>query len=461
MENQLANIPPVDQILMKLQREQMRCERKYIKKLIQEEILIIHNRIKKDKTEILQRDDITTSILQAVTRKLDALTNPSLIRVINATGIVLHTGLGRAPLSNPDIKELQTIARYTNLEFNLTSGKRGERLDHVEDLLKLLTDCQAAVVVNNNAAAVLLVLNTLSRGRAKEVIISRGEQIEIGGSFRLPDVMRNSGAKMIEVGTTNKTHLADYAQAINEKTAAILVVHPSNYQVMGFTAKAALPELVDLAHRHALPVIFDLGSGVLIDMQQYGFDKEPVVEQMHQIGIDVITFSGDKLLGGPQAGIITGNRDILNKIRKNSLLRALRCDKITLALLNTTLRKYLKSETLQNTNVALSLLTRSVESQRKTAKKIDISMRNIKNMRCEIKEEFGRVGSGAYPLAEVPACTLVLKYKNWTPEKTAHYFRQQAIPIIGYIQNDTFRLNMLTISDEESEIIITTLKNLQ
>ena len=460
MENPLANIPSIDQILSQLLTAQSHCDRKYIKILIQEEISRINVRIKKNKTAPMQRESIMKLVTDSVVAKIERLINSSLIKVINATGVVLHTGLGRAPLGAQDIQLLQAYTTYTNLELDLKSGKRGERLDHVEELLILLTGCQSAAVVNNNAAAVLLVLNTLTRGRAKEVIISRGEQIEIGGSFRLPDVMRNSGAKMIEIGTTNKTHLHDYAQAITEKTAAILIAHPSNYQILGFTAKANLSEIVTLAHRHGLPVIFDLGSGALINMQRYGYDQEPVVEDLHRIGVDILTFSGDKLLGGPQAGIITGKKDILTRIRKNSLLRALRCDKLTLSLLNHTLRKYLKSDTLTETNMTLNLLTRSLAVQKKMAGKIKKGLQDKRNIHCELIDDFGRVGSGAYPLAEIPACSLLLSIKSWSPAKIARCLRMQSVPIIGYIQNEAFHLNMLTVLDEDIDTIIKTLNNL-
>jgi L-seryl-tRNA(Ser) seleniumtransferase len=460
MKNPLASIPSVEQILNHLSAYHTRIDRRFIKKLIQTEIAIISTKLIKNLPQDLHREKLLRKISDAVANQIEVLLQSSMKRAINATGVILHTGLGRAPLGSIDMQLLENYATYTNLEINRKNGKRGERLDHVEMLLKMLTGCERAVVVNNNAAAVLLALNTLARGKRKEIIISRGELIEIGGSFRLPDVMKNSGAKMIEVGTTNKTHLDDYKNAITEKTTAVMIAHPSNYQILGFAAKPQISEILDVAHQNNLPVVYDLGSGALLDLRPYGFGYEPVVETVLTMGIDIVTFSGDKLLGGPQAGIITGKKALLDKISKNSLLRALRCDKITLALLNHTLRKFLNPSTLAETNMTIALLTRSIEQQEIMARQIKENVRPDIPVNLEIVDDIGRVGSGAYPLAEIPARSIELSIKNWQPTYIARFLRMQDIPLFGYIRNNRFYLNMLTVFNKDRDVIITILNNI-
>ncbi|MFN3534916.1 MAG: L-seryl-tRNA(Sec) selenium transferase, partial [Desulfatiglandales bacterium] len=279
-------------------------------------------------------------VVERVLKGLKEVTKPSLRKVVNATGVVVHTNLGRSPLPRKVMEDLIEIASgYSNLEYNLREGRRGNRFTHVEDILKELTGAEAATVVNNNAAAVLLSLDTVAKG--KEVIVSRGELIEIGGSFRIPEVMKRSGARLVEVGTTNKTKLQDYESAITPETALLLKVHTSNYKIIGFTQSVSNKDLVSLGKRYSIPVMEDLGSGCFIDLSQYGYEKEPTVQEVVSQGVDIITFSGDKLLGGPQAGIILGKRDLVERIRKNQLARAVRIDKLTLCTLESTLRLYL------------------------------------------------------------------------------------------------------------------------
>jgi len=278
----------------------------------------------------------TESVSSRVVERLTILSRPSLRNVINATGVVVHTNLGRSILPERAINQFRSIAGgYSNLEYDLDQGRRGSRYVHVEEILKELTSAEAAMVVNNNAGAVLIALETMAKGR--EVVVSRGQLVEIGGSFRIPDVMRKSGARMVEVGTTNKTHLTDYEEVIGPETALLLKVHTSNFQVVGFTEEVSLSELVTLGERHGIPVMEDLGSGCLVDFSTYGLIKEPTVQEALAQGVGLVTFSGDKLLGGPQAGIILGQKDLVEAIRKNPLNRALRIDKLTLVALEETL----------------------------------------------------------------------------------------------------------------------------
>ncbi|MFW5671612.1 MAG: L-seryl-tRNA(Sec) selenium transferase, partial [Acetivibrio ethanolgignens] len=275
---------------------------------------------------------LITNLAASITERIEKMLQPNMRRVINATGTILHTNLGRAPISQEHMKHIGEIATgYSNLEYNLREGHRGERYSHFEELLCKITGAEAAMAVNNNAAAVMLILSSLGKGG--EVIVSRGELVEIGGKFRIPDVMAESGATLVEIGTTNKTHYSDYEEGITEQTRALLKVHTSNYRIVGFTESVAIDELIPLAEKHGIPVIEDLGSGVLLDLSQYGITYEPTVQDSIRAGADVVSFSGDKLLGGPQAGIIVGKKKYIDKMKKNQLTRALRIDKFTAAAL--------------------------------------------------------------------------------------------------------------------------------
>ncbi len=375
-----------------------------------------------------------------------AADQPAMKALVNATGVVLHTNLGRAILAESAIEALDIAARSSvNLEFDLARGARGERDELIGAELIDLTGAEAATVVNNNAAAVLIALNTLAEGR--EVIVSRGELIEIGGAFRIPDVMAKSGARLHEVGTTNRTHREDYARAIGPDTALILKVHPSNYRIVGFTSEVALDELVALGRKHGVPVMEDLGSGALIDLAAYGLPREPVVAERVAAGADLVTFSGDKLLGGPQAGLIVGQRGLIDRIRRNPLKRALRCDKLTLAALAATLRIYLRSGDPGTELPTLRILNRSIGEIRQAAGRArDILAERLgPGFTLEVVDCEAEIGSGAMPVERLESAAVRITHPEKSPETIAAIFRHARI--IGRITNDAFHLDMRTIED--------------
>jgi L-seryl-tRNA(Ser) seleniumtransferase len=391
------------------------------------------------------------AMLEEVVRRTRAAIEadePSLRAVINATGVVLHTNLGRALLAEPAIDAMAAAARApVNLEYDLESGRRGERDALVEEELCALTGAEGATVVNNNAAAVLLALNTLAAGR--EVVVSRGELIEIGGSFRLPDVLEHSRARLREVGTTNRTHPADYERAIGPDTALLLKVHPSNYRVVGFTAEVALPELVEIGRRHGIDVVEDLGSGALIDLERLGLPREPMVAQRIAAGAGLVTFSGDKLLGGPQAGIAVGRRELVKKMRANALRRALRCDKLTLAALEATLRLYLRAGDLAVALPTLRYLSRTLgelELIAERAREI-LAERLGGDFRLEIVPTLSQIGSGAQPTEEIPSRAVRVIHPALAPEAIAAMFRAARPPVIGRIADDAFLLDVRAVDD--------------
>ena len=375
---------------------------------------------------------------------------PNLKTIINATGVVIHTNLGRSLLPPEAVDVLGRVGtRYSNLEFDLATGKRGSRYSLVEELLCELTGAEAALVVNNNAAAVLLVLDTLAKGH--EVIVSRGQLVEIGGSFRIPEVMEKSGAKLVEVGATNRTHLRDYERAIRDETALFLKVHASNFKIIGFTSEVAPEELVELAGCYGLPVMEDLGSGSLIDLSRYGLGKEPTVREVIKAGVDVVTFSGDKLLGGPQAGLILGKRDIVDQIKKNPLNRALRIDKFTLASLECVLRMYFDEGAARQQIPTLRMLTVDTRVIEKRARRL---IRRIKNKLlscCEMKlqQTESRVGGGALPEEPLVSWSVVIKPYDISVNRMEENLRTAAVPVIGRIEEDRFLLDMRTVGDDE------------
>lgn len=375
---------------------------------------------------------------------------PRFKRVINGAGVVVHTNLGRSVLAEEAQEAVRIAASgYSNLEFNLETGERGSRISLVEDLLCELTGAEAALVVNNNAAAVLLMLDTLCKGG--EVVLSRGQLVEIGGSFRIPDVMERSGATLREVGTTNRTHLSDYEKALSEQTKAVLWVHPSNYRIIGFHSSVPARELADLAHAHDLPMLEDLGSGSLMDFSRWGLHDEPTVPEVLRQGTDVVTFSGDKVLGGPQAGVIVGKKIYVDQMKKNQLLRALRCDKLTLAALEATLRLYRDPEEARRRVPTVRRLTMSADTLLARAGALrDILAAELNGLaECSLKNDFSRVGGGAFPEQGMPTTLVCIRPENMSATRLKKRLLSTEPPLVGRLEDPCFQLDPRTLEEED------------
>ncbi len=403
----------------------------------------------------LSKDSLLLKYHHCVKQKM----GPNFRRLINATGVVVHTNLGRSVLPESAMEAiLQVGSRYSNLEFDLATGKRGSRYSLVEDLLCELTGAEAALVVNNNAAAVLLALETLAAGR--EVIVSRGQLVEIGGSFRIPDVMAKSGAGLVEVGATNRTHLKDYEAAITDQTALLLKVHTSNFKVIGFTSEVPLSELVELGAKYGLPVMEDLGSGSFMDLSRFGLVKEPTVGEVVKAGVDIVTFSGDKLLGGPQAGLILGKREIIDRVKKNPMNRALRIDKFTLAGLESVLRLYFDDETALRSVPTLAMLAEPVDSIRRRATRLARRLKKSLVAACEVSlvRIESRVGGGAFPEQGLDSKAVALAPKTLSVNELEAKLRRVALPVIGRIEEDRFLLDMRTVADDEVALLADSLQ---
>jgi L-seryl-tRNA(Ser) seleniumtransferase len=405
----------------------------------------------KDKAAVIQE------MLSRTLEALDSLKQPFYQKVINATGIILHTALGRAVLAPEVLAEIQEeLTGYSRLQIGLGTGQRSRRDEGVETLLRRLTGAQAATVVNNNAAATAIVLNTIASG--KEVIVSRGQLVEIGGEFRLPDVMAFSGARMVEVGTTNKTHARDYERAITVNTAALLRVHPSNYKIHGFTSEVSLDEMVQIAHKHGLVLIDDVGAGSLVDMSQFGFEPEPTLLQSVASGSDIITSSADKLIGASQGGIILGRTDLIAAIRKNQFARIVRVGKLTLAALEATLRLFLDTKLAQQRLPTLEMILRKPEDLMHAAESI-ASQLNDAQVNAEIRTlpGFSQTGSGSLPDQNLPTTLLFIVPKNMSAQALVEKLRQCPTPIITRIQNEQVLIDPRTLLKGEDAVVIQSL----
>jgi L-seryl-tRNA(Ser) seleniumtransferase len=388
------------------------------------------------------------AILTTLEARLAGSAEATLQRVVNATGTVLHTNLGRALLAQTAVDAVvQAASHPINLEYDLAQGDRGQREMAVESLLMDLSGAEAATAVNNNAAAVLLALNTLAFG--KEVIVSRGELIEIGGAFRIPDIMARSGAVLKEVGTTNRTHVSDYEHAITDRTALLLKVHTSNYRVVGFVAEVGLADLVVIGRQRGIPVMEDLGSGALVDLSRYNLPKEPVVAERIALGADIVTFSGDKLLGGPQAGLVVGRTALVKQMAANPLHRALRCGKLTVAALEATLRLYRESACIAHAIPTLRLFTRPLSDIENIAQRALPALASAlgTGFRVSVQDSTSQIGSGALPTEEIPTKVIAIEHDFMGPHRIAGRFRQARPPIIGRIADDKFLLDARTIFD--------------
>lgn len=408
----------------------------------------------------ISEQDLEKEVLFAALREyVERALAPRIKKVINASGVVIHTNLGRSVLAKEALDAVYFAANgYCNLEFDLEKGARGSRHSLVEKDICRLVGAEAALVVNNNAAAVYLVLNTLCQGG--EVIVSRGELVEIGGSFRIPEVMKQSGAVLQEVGTTNKTHLKDYVEALSEQTKAILKVHTSNYRIIGFHADVPNYELAELAHEKNLPLIHDLGSGSLIDLSPYGLRGEPTVREIVASGIDIVTFSGDKVLGGPQAGIIAGKKEYIEKIKKNQMLRALRCDKLTLTALSETLRLYYDEKTALTKIPTLNAITAPKEELKKKARKLyNILKKAIPQdkVKLSLEENVSRVGGGSFPENDLPTYVVCLDFLEESSTFSAQAWKEKFLktnpPLIGRVEHNKFLFDVRTISEQEFVLI--------
>jgi len=448
----LRGLPSVDEVLKSKGMGPLlaRYPRRYVLESVREHMEGLRAAILKGG----KPDTSLEGALPAIERILAVKTAPSLVPVINATGIVLHTNLGRAPLSEAAIKSVELVSKgYSNLEYNLEEGKRGKRYAHLKGILKEVTGAEDATVVNNNAGAVLLSLAALARG--KEVIVSRGELVEIGGSFRIPDVMAQSGAILKEVGATNKTHLSDYENAVSPETGLILKVHQSNYKMIGFTEDVPIEELAALGKRHSVPVMFDLGSGCLVNLKEYGIGAEPVVSEILKSGADVVTFSGDKLLGGPQAGIILGKSGHIEKINKNPLARALRIDKMTLAALYSTFFEYADEEKAIKNIPTLRMLTEKADSIKERAKKIASGLKKaVEKASIEVIADSSEAGGGSLPGVSLPTYAVGIKSAKMSPNKMEERLRKGDPPVVARIKEDALLLDARTVQPGEVATLI-------
>lgn len=450
----LSSLPSVDEILKseKGLAWQEKFPRPYVIKAIRNVI--------EEKRQLILRGEIKEISLEAMLPEIEMvikrLSSFSLRPVINATGIVIHTNLGRSVLSEKILENVIKVASgYSNLEYDLKLGQRGKRYSHIQSILNEITGAESSLIVNNNAAAVFVCLSALAKGR--EVIVSRGELVEIGGSFRIPDVMASSGAILKEVGTTNKTHLLDYERAINENTALLLKVHQSNFRTIGFTKLIDIEELVALGKKYKIPVMFDLGSGCLIDLKKYGIHIEPTVQEIIKAGCNIVTFSGDKLLGGPQGGVIVGRKDLIETISKNPLMRAVRIDKLTLSAFEAVLHYYLDEEKAKEKIPTLRMLLQDIEKIKERAKRIAVRLKKLVHediANILVVEDSSQSGGGALPEIEFKTYVVSIKPKKLSVNRLEERLRLADLPVIARIKEDSLIIDARTIDNKEIKPLI-------
>jgi len=456
MNDLLKQIPKVDKIINGDDFSELRSryDNSILVSIIQEQLEIVRKGIIDGKIKKIQ-PDLTGTIVSFVQDKLKPFTK----RVVNGTGIVMNTGLGRAPLSEKAVERAHEIlSGYCSLEVDIRSGKRGRREDKISELVSLITGAEAATVVNNNAAAVMICINTLSN--RKEAVISRGELVEIGGSFRMPDIIKKSGAKMIEVGSTNKTKLSDYSNAVNKKTGTLLKVHTSNYRINGFSEEVSLNDLSVLAKSNDIPLYYDLGGGVFSDLSRYELPHEPTVSEAIMDGADLFSFSGDKVLGGPQCGIIAGRKDLVEKVKKNPLMRVLRTDKIRLALLEETLKYFLTRDPLETGHLTLKLLSEKRDVLKLRAENLAEIIRSTvpQNWKIAVEDVYDQAGSGAMPTEKLEGAAVTIVPEGISLTRFSELMRTiSGVPVFGYIDNDKYYLSLRTIFFKDHDDIFSNL----
>jgi len=454
----LESLPSVDEILKSDQGTEWLniYPRRYVLQGIRELIDSRRKMILEGSIADLSEESLMPEIASAIER-FSAL---SLKPLINATGVVIHTNLGRSILSEKILENIRRVSEsYSNLEYDIDRGKRGKRYTHIKRILREVTGAEDALVVNNNAAAVLLSLNTLAKG--KEVIVSRGELVEIGGSFRIPDVMRASGAILREVGTTNKTHVFDYERAINENTGLILKVHQSNFRIIGFSEEVPIEDLVQVGTRHHVPVMFDLGSGCLIDLKPFGIHDEPAVKDIVKSGVDLTTFSGDKLLGGPQGGVIVGNREYIEEIQRNPITRAVRVDKMTLAGIEATLMEYVDEEKAVQNISTLRMLLQKPEEIKVRANRIAKGLKKeINNSDITVLPDTSRAGGGSLPEIDLPTYVVSIRSEKLPVNEFEEKLRKGNPPIIARIKENSLIIDARTVQEKDYVFIISRVKNI-
>ena len=454
------SIPKVD-ILMEadeIKYLEKKCSREYILQSIREvtDALRVFINTSDNEEEINKK---IANVISDIVDEVKSYTEYNLKSVVNGTGTILHTNLGRALISEEAADRIKAlVTRYSNLEYNIEDGVRGSRYSHFEKIITKITGAEAAMAVNNNAAAVLLILSALCKD--KEVIVSRGELVEIGGSFRVPEVMEQSSCILKEVGTTNKTHLYDYENAITESTAALLKVHTSNYRIVGFTESVEIDKLVELGSKYNLPVIEDIGSGVLVDLSKYGLSYEPTVQASIKAGADIVCFSGDKLLGGPQAGIIVGKKDLIDKIKKHPLTRALRIDKFTAAALECIFLDYIDEEKATYRIPVFKLINISKDKLQERAELLKSRLNNLLDSKCQVSVEDcqSQIGGGSLPLERIESVSLSFKPTHITTASLEDKLRHFVTPIIGRVVDDKLFIDLRTVLDGEEEIILEAFK---